>query len=395
MAGARFVERLCSEVPGAWQVTLFGEEPGDSYNRVLLSRVLAGEVPASDLTTLTADWCARHGVELISDRPITAIDREQRKVIDDLGHAHAYDLLVLATGSRPIMLPLPGSELRGVYCFRTLTDVERLQAYCRRGGSAVVIGGGLLGLEAAHGLQLGGMQTTIVHLADRLMERQLDMRAAALLQETLTQRGLRVETGTTCTAFEGLDGHVAGAILDDGRRLAADLVLFCIGVRPETSLAEAAGLACERGVVVNDQLRTSDEHIYAIGECTQHRGTTYGLVAPLWEQIDALINFLAGREASYEGSVTFSSLKVSGVQVFSAGDFAAEHGGETLVLEDKAGTVYRRLTVRDGRLTGACLYGDTSHQQWYSQLITEAQPLGALRHTLMFGPQEPPMRSSA
>ncbi|TCT08010.1 NAD(P)/FAD-dependent oxidoreductase [Aquabacter spiritensis] len=382
MAAARLCEELVRRAPGRHAVTVIGAEPHLAYNRVLLSDVLAGRTGRAEITLHDADWWRAHGIGVIAGMPATAIDRVGRAVVLADGRRLPFARLVLATGSDAIRLPLPGGDLPGVTTFRDMADVETLLSAARPGVRAVVIGGGLLGIEAASGLARAGVETTLVHLMDRLMERQLDPRAADLLCRAVAAQGITVVLGAASAAIEG-DGRVAALRLADGRRLPADLLVMACGVTPKIGLAMAAGLACRRGILVDDTLATDDPAIFAIGECAEHRGACYGLVAPAYEQAEVLARRLAGEDAAYPGSVVSTHLKVSGVFVFSAGDIAAP--GEEIVLADPGLGLYRRLVLRDGRLVAAVLYGDTADGPFYLDLITNRTPIAAIRADLAFG----------
>ncbi len=382
MAAAKFCEELAGVALGRHALAVLGAEPHLAYNRVLLSDVLAGKVEVAATQLRPATWWRDIGATLICGTPALAIDRAARTVSLADGRRLPFSKLVLATGSEPIRLPLPGAGLPGVVTFRDLADVQTLMAAAKPGLKAVVIGGGLLGLEAASGLARAGAATTLVHLMDRLMERQLDPAAAALLRKAVEAQGVRVELNAESAAIEG-DTRAQGLRLADGRVLHADIIVMACGVKPNAGLARAAGLACGRGVQVDDGLATSDPDIFAIGECAEHRGICYGVVAPAYEQARVLARRLAGRAARYEGSTVSTHLKVSGVFVFSAGDITP--GGEEIVLFDQGLGLYRRLIVKDGRLAGAVLFGDTSDGPFYLDLITNRTPIAALRADLAFG----------
>ncbi|ARP93977.1 assimilatory nitrite reductase large subunit [Bordetella genomosp. 13] len=387
MAGIRTLEELLGLAPDLYDITVFGAEPHPNYNRILLSPVLAGQQAFQDIVLNDLDWYRRHGIDLRLDCKAVRIDRARRMVHGADGSQAPYDRLLLATGSRPYMLPVPGRDLQGVIGFRDAADVGRMIAAAERGGEAVVIGGGLLGLEAASGLAARGMRVSVVHLGQALLDRQLDVHAAQLLQHSLQARGLRFLMGRQTQALlDDGNGHVRGVRLADGEEISADLVVMAVGIRPDTGLAEQCGLRVDRGVVVSDTLQTYDPRIYAVGECASHRGACYGLVAPLFEQARVAANHLAlhgiGR---YPGSVTSTRLKVTGVELYSAGDFAGGDGAEFIVLSDARAGIYKKLVVKDDRLVGACLYGDTDNSAWYFRLIREGQPIGALRDALMLG----------
>jgi len=387
MAGIRTVEELLKLMPGMYDITVFGAEPHPNYNRILLSPVLAGEQRFDEIVLNPLAWYAEHGIRLHVGKEVTRIDRVKRKVIAADGTEAPYDRLLLATGSLPIVLPVPGKELKGVIGYRDMHDTQTMIDTATRKRHAVVIGGGLLGLEAANGLKQRGMQVTVVHLADWLLERQLDPVAGQLLQQSLSERGLEFRLGTSTTELLGnADGEVVAVKFSDGSEVPADLVVMAAGIRPNIGLAQAAGIHCTRGVVVNDTLQTFDPRVYAVGECASHRGIAYGLVAPLFEQAKICANHLAGFGIGiYRGSVASTKLKVTGIDLFSAGDFMGGEGSEEIVLSDPAGGVYKKLVLKDDKLVGACLYGDTNDGAWYFQLLKDASPIGERRERLMFG----------
>ena len=385
MAALRTLEELFARAPGQHAVTVFGAEPRLNYNRIMLSPLLAGEKRFDDIVLNTQDWYDTNGVTLHAGDPVVAIDRQARVVVSRAGRRVPYDRLLLATGSDPIIIPVPGSNLPGVVTFRDVDDVERMLAAAGAGGPAVVIGGGLLGLEAANGLMLRGMDVTVLHLMGTLMERQLDGSAGHLLQAELERRGLTVITRADTEAILGTD-RVEGVRLKDGREIPASLVVMAAGIRPNTLLARDAGLTVERGVVVDDGMGTSDPAILSVGECVQHRNTCYGLVAPLWEMAKVAADRLAGKEtAGYAGSVTATKLKVTGIDLFSAGDFAPAKDRQDIVFRDAARGVYKRLVLKDDRLIGAVLYGETGDGPWYFQLLKDGTDVAPLRDTLAFG----------
>lgn len=386
MAGMRTVEELLQLAPETYDITVFGAEPHGNYNRILLSPLLAGEKHLNEIIIHPPEWYAEHGVSLHAGDPAIDIDRRRRVVRSVNGRELPYDRLLIATGSKPIVLPLPGRELRGVVTFRDLADVQAMLEAARRHRKAVVIGGGLLGLEAANALLRRGMEVTVVHLLDTLMERQLDPSAAALLKTSLEARGLQFRMPAKTSAILG-ETRVTGVRFDDGGELEADLIVMAIGVRPNTELAQRSGLRCERGILVDDTLQTFDPSIYAVGECVQHRNSTFGLVAPLWEQARVCATHLAGvGVCRYRGSLAATNLKVTGIEVYSAGDFAGVEGSEALVLRDQRRGLYKRLVIRNNTLTGAVLYGDASDGPWYFELIRTARDIRAQRDRLLFGP---------
>jgi nitrite reductase [NAD(P)H] large subunit len=384
MAAARLCEELATRALGRYAIALIGEEPQLAYNRVLLSSVLAGEVKATDIWLKPARWWSDRGVTLCYGAPVTGADMAARAVTLASGKVLPFAKLVFATGSRPMALPLPGAELDGIRTFRDVADVATMSEIGCRGARVVVIGGGLLGIEAAYGLAKSGAAVTLVHLMDRLMERQLDARAAALLKRAVEARGIEVLLAAATARFLG-NRRVEGVELKDGRVLAADAVVVAVGIKPNAQIAAAAGLAVNRGIVVNDHLATSADDVFAIGECAEHRGVCYGLVEPAYEQARTLADRLAGREARYAGSVNATNLKVSGVHVFSAGDFLGAPGTESITLSDVGLGSYRKLVIAGDRLVGAVLYGDTTDALWYLDLIRSGAAIGSFREDLVFG----------
>lgn len=385
MAGVRTLEELLKLAPEKYAVTVFGDEPYANYNRILLSPVLAGDKTIDEICLNGRDWYENNSIELRTGTAVAEIDRGGRRIIAADGTTADYDRLILATGSRPVRLPIPGADLPGVVTFRDIADVEAMTEASAKNDKAVVIGGGLLGLEAAHGLRECGMDVTVVHIADYLMERQLDGPAGRMLQQSLAERGIRFELPATTEAVLGEEA-VTGIRLNDGRELDAGLVVMAAGIRPNTGLAESAGIHCERGIVVGDTMQTFDPRIWAVGECVQHRGATYGLVAPLFDQAKVAANHLAEAGTTrYEGSVTSTKLKVSGIDLFSAGDFRGGEASEAMVLADAAGGVYKKLVIEENRIAGAVLFGDTIDGSWYFQLMRDGTDISELRDQLLFG----------
>jgi nitrite reductase (NADH) large subunit len=387
MAGVRTLEELLKIAPDLYDITVFGAEPHANYNRILLSPVLAGEMTLKDIMLNDVDWYAANGITLHLNKTVVKIDRRAPKVVAADGTEAGYDRLLLATGSNPFILPVPGAKLEGVISYRDIADTNAMIAAAVRHKHAVVIGGGLLGLEAANGLKLRGMEVTVVHLMDWLMERQLDRTAAGMLQESLECKGLRFKLkAQTAEIVDDGEGRVKSVRFKDGSETEADLVVMAVGIRPNTALAESAGLYCSRGVVVNDTMQTYDPKIYAVGECVAHRGIAYGLVAPLFEQARVCANHLAhfgiGR---YEGSIVSTKLKVTGIDLFSAGDFTGGEGTEEIVMHDAMGGVYKKLVIKDDKLVGGVMYGDTVDGSWYLQLLRDKQDIHEIRDHLMFG----------
>ncbi|MDP3257092.1 MAG: FAD-dependent oxidoreductase [Bosea sp. (in: a-proteobacteria)] len=384
MAATRLVEELGQRALGRHAIAVIGEEPRLAYNRVLLSPLLAGEIGEPDVELKPAAWWQARGVSTFYGRGVTAIDRAVKAVTLADGATLPYGKLVLATGSKPVRPPLPGSDLPGVMTFRDMADVRTLRERASRGARIVVIGGGLLGIEAAYGLSRAGGQVTLLHLVDRLMERQLDAEGAALLASAISARGIALRLGVATKGFVGTD-DVEGVELSDGEVIPADLVVIAIGVRPNTDLGRAAGLAVGQGIIVDDGMASEDPDIFAIGECAEHRGSVYGLVEPAYEQARVLATRLAGKPAAYGGSLLATNLKVSGVGVFSAGGFEAGEADQTLVLRDRNAGLYRKFVLRQGRLIGCVLVGDTQGALFYLGLIRSGQDISAIRADLPFG----------
>jgi nitrite reductase (NADH) large subunit len=385
MAGMRTVEELLKLDRDMYRITVFGAEPHGNYNRILLSPVLAGEKTVEDIMLHTRDWYAANGIVLHAGDPVVRIDRKRRVVQARSGLAVPYDRLLVATGSTPFIVPVPGHDLPGVIGFRDLHDVDTMLAASRAGGRAVVIGGGLLGLEAANGLLRRGMDVTVVHVTASLMNQQLDGPAAELLRASLERRGLRILLSRQTAAIEG-EGRVESVRFPDGESIPADLVVMAAGVRPNVGLAKDAGLHVERAIVVDDTLQTYDPRIYAVGECVQHRRATFGLVAPIWDQARVCAAHLAGAgHRRYVQQATATKLKVTGVDLYSAGDIVGGEGSDDLVLRDRRGGVYKRLVVGGRRLLGVVLYGDVADGPWYFELIQNRSDISAIRNHLLFG----------
>ncbi|NDP47041.1 MAG: NAD(P)/FAD-dependent oxidoreductase [Sulfuriferula multivorans] len=387
MAGVRTLEELLKLAPDMYDITVFGAEPHPNYNRILLSPVLAGEQTVDDIVLNPLDWYSEHNITLHVGKKVVKIDRKARAVEAEDGTRAEYDRLLLATGSNPFILPVPGADLPGVISFRDIADVDAMIHASSQYRHAVVIGGGLLGLEAANGLMKRGMDVTVVHIAPWLMERQLDEPAARLLQKSLEAKGMKfLLQKQTAELVKGPADRVASILFKDGDSAPADLVVMAVGIRPNTELAESSGLHCNRGIVVNDTMQTFDPRIYSIGECAAHRGIAYGLVAPLFEQAKVCANHLAhygiGR---YEGSVTSTKLKVTGIDLFSAGDFVGGEGTESILYSDPIGGVYKKLVIKDNKLVGGVMYGDTVDGSWYFSLLRDGKNVNELRDHLMFG----------
>lgn len=385
MASGRVLEHLFDTDPNAYDVTLFNAEPRGNYNRIMLSPVLSGEKTYEEIVTHDDDWYAENNVNCRFGEHVVEIDREKKIVRGQNGDV-AYDKLLIGTGSAPFIIPVPGHELPGVIAYRDLDDTNAMiDASAKAGGKAVVIGGGLLGLEAAAGLRLRGMDVTVLHLMGHLMERQLDEAAGYLLQKDLEKRGITVKTQASTKAIIG-EGHAEAVLLESGETLPADLVVMAVGIRPETRLANDAGIEVARGIEVNAQLQTSDPDIYAVGECVEYDGHLFGLVAPLYDQAKVVAKSLLGEEGNFEVRELSTKLKVTGCDLFSAGDFAEADNREDIVFRDPSRGVYKRLVIEGNKLVGAVMYGDTADSNWFFGLIKDGTDIEEMRDTLIFGP---------
>jgi NAD(P)H-dependent nitrite reductase large subunit/NAD(P)H-dependent nitrite reductase small subunit len=386
LAGMRCLEDLLDMAPDRYDITVIGEEPWGNYNRIMLSPVLSGEKSFAEIMLHSADWYAEKGIRFIAGDAASSIDRSRKQVHTEKGEIVAYDRLILATGSKPFIPPISGAELEGVISFRDIQDVNHMLDYCKTKQNAVVIGGGLLGLEAAYGLKQQGMNVTVLHLMDRIMDRQLDMKASQMLKKSIEDKGIRIITEANTEELLGIDCHVTQLRLKDGTVLDADLVVFAVGIRPNKTLAEQAGLRCNRGVLVNDTMQTYDPSIYAVGECIEHRGQTFGLVEPLWGQA-----FICATHLAEHGRLTFKAptvptqLKVSGCDVFSAGNFEPQDDFEDIVLNDEKRQIYKRIIIQQDKVIGAVLFGDTEDGAWYAELIADQTPISNIRSKLLFG----------
>lgn len=396
MASGRMLEQLLDQAPSAYDITLFGAEPRGNYNRILLSPVLAGEKKFSDIVTHDANWYRNHGITCRFGETIVKIDRKTKQVICS-GGATSYDQLIIATGSVSFFIPVAGNDLPGVVGFRDYSDVSQMLKAAKTANSkAVIIGGGLLGLEAAAALNGQGMQVTVLHLAPHLMERQLDLTAGGLLQKDLEKRGIRVICNAHTNAILG-NGRVEAVALEDGTILGADLVVMAAGIRPETRLAVDAGLHVERGIVVDDAMQTSDPDILAVGECVEHDSIVYGLVAPLFDMAKVLARKLviskSDAPARFTAPAISTKLKVTGVDLFSVGDFQTGDDREEIVFHDPAQGIYKRIILQNDRVIGAVMYGDTADSQWVFELLKSKQNISEFRETLIFGPAFQPSRT--
>ena len=385
MAGMRTVEELLKLSPELYDITVFGAEPHGNYNRILLSPVLAGDKSMDDIMIHTRQWYADNRIALHAGDPVVHIDRRRRMVRSKSGREVWYDRLLLATGSTPFIVPVPGHQLAGVIGFRDICDVDTMLEAARSGGRAVVIGGGLLGLEAANGLLRRGMHVTVVHVTDSLMNQQLDKPASLMLKNALEQKGLHFMLDAHTAEIVGVK-RVAAVRFKDGSEIPADLIVMAAGVRPNIALAQEAGLHCERAIVVDDTLQTYDPRIYAVGECVQHRSSTFGLVAPIWDQAKVCGAHLArSGHRRYVQTATPTKLKVTGVDLYSVGDFIGAEGTEDLVLRDPRRGIYKRLVLSGNRIAGAVLYGDVQDGPWYFGLIQDRTDISSMRNRLLFG----------
>jgi len=388
MAGMRTVEELLKIAPDIYDITVFGDEPYPNYNRIMLSPVLANEQTIDDIILNTREWYAEHHITLHTNARINKIDRKNRVVYAEDGTSAEYDRLLLATGSKPFMPPIPGNNLEGVLGYRDIKDTNDMIAAAKKYKHAVVVGGGLLGLEAANGLSIQGMDVTVVHRNEWLLEKQLDKTAGIMLQKSLEAKGLKFYLSTNTETIVGDEnGRVKAIRFKEGFELPADLLVLAVGIRPNFALAESAGIHCDKGVVVNDTMQTFDPRVYAVGECVAHRGVSYGLVAPLFEMAKVCATHLANFGIGlYKGSVTSTKLKVTGIDLFSAGNFTGDEETEEIVLHDAVGGVYKKLIIKNDKIVGGVLYGDTTDGSWYFQMLRDGKPIHEIRDHLMFGP---------
>ncbi len=389
MAGMKTVEELLSAEPEKYDITVFGAEPYGNYNRIMLSSVLSGEKTIEDIVINDRQWYVDNGICLYAGqyKSVARIDRVARNVYAQDGTVAAYDRLLIATGSKPVVPAIPGNDLDGVIGFRDIFDVNKMLDYCQNHHKAVVLGGGLLGLEAANGLVLRGMDVTVVHSRPVLLNRQLDRQAAQMLQNELEERGLKFKMAAKTQQLTGdINGHIRAVRFEDGSELECDLFILAIGVRPNIALAQEAGLYCERGIVVDDTLQSYDPSIYAVGECIQHRGDTFGLVAPLFEQAKVCANHLSDHGAAeYITLPTATKLKVTGINLFSVGDFMGDDSCESIHFTDSALGIYKKLVIKANKLIGAVLYGDTADGNWYQELLEKEESIADIRDRLIFG----------
>lgn len=384
MVGAKFIEKLLVEAPSKYDIRVFNKEPAGGYNRIMLSPVLAGEKTLKSILTHDENWFEERGVHLHTATTIVDLDRFNKTVITKSGKVYQYDVLVIATGSSPVIIPVPGHDLPGVVSFRDIRDVDMMIEAAKKHKKAVVIGGGLLGLEAANGLKIRGMNVTVVHLGEVLMEVQMDAVSGRLLKESLQQQGLKFAMGANTSSILGKD-RVTGIKFKDGKEIETDLIVMAVGIKPNVGIGTKIGLTVNRGILVNDQLQTSDESIYSLGECTEHRKKTYGLVAPLYEQAQILAEVLAGKKSSYVGSLTSTMLKVTGINLFSAGNFEDSEETDTLVYNDELNKIYRKIVLKDNKIVGSVMFGDTSGAKWIFDNLITGKDMSECRDSLVFG----------
>lgn len=388
MAGVRMLEELLKITTEQFEIMVFGSEPYGNYNRIMLSPVLAGEKTIDEIIINSIDWYKDNNIQLKTNCTISKINRARKQITDNNSICYKYDKLIIATGSTPFILPIAGKDLTGVLSFRDIADVNAMIDYATKYKNAVVIGGGLLGLEAANGLIKQGMTVTVVHLEEDLMNMQLDSEAAKMLLASLQKKGMQFRLGTQTKQLIAKDGSDKVGLVEftDGSSLQADLVVMAVGIRPNIALAKSSGIYCEKGIVINNTLQTFDSNIYAIGECSQHRGICYGLVAPLFEQAKVCANHIAEYGIGmYQGSTTSTKLKVTGIDLFSAGDFNGSKDSEHLLFKDEACGIYKKITIENNKIIGTVLYGDTIDGSWYFQLMKDEQNIQDMRDRLLFG----------
>jgi len=388
MAGMRTVETLLQNAPKQYVITVFGAEPHGNYNRIMLTPVLFGAKKIEEIMIHDLAWYQKNNITLHcgADKTVVNVDRAQRRVIARDGTVAEYDRLLIATGSLPLMLPIPGRETEGVMGFRDIADVEQMIQKAQTRQHAVILGGGLLGLEAAYGLQKRGMAVTVINRARHLLNKQLDEKAGSLLKQELEQKGLDFRLGTTIKEIISTEGHISQVMLEDGTVLPADILVMATGIKPNIELAQRIGLTCERGIIVNDTMQTSDPAVYSVGECVQHRGELFGLVAPVYEQAKVCANHLAAKNTRpYQSMSSATMLKVTGIDLFSVGNFDGDATTEEIVFIDSAINVYKKIVLKNNRIVGMVMYGDTSHSAWYMNLIKDQTDISAFRDQLIFG----------
>lgn len=393
MAGMRTVEELIQSAPAEYEITIFGAEPYGNYNRIMLTPVLYGAKNIDDIMIHDLKWYKENQVTLHcgAGKNVIDVDREQRVVISEDGIRVKYDRLLIATGSSPFMVPIPGYKTEGVMGFRDIADVEAMIEKAKNKQHAVILGGGLLGLEAASGLMKRGMDVTVVNRGEYLLSQQLDEVAANILKVELEQTGLSFRMGVTIKEIISTKDHISRVIFSENSELPADILIMATGVRPNKQLAEKMGLHCEKGIVVNSFMQTFDPRIYSVGECVQHRGELFGLVAPVYEQAKVCANHLAGHGvAGFKTLIAATILKVTDINLFSMGNFRGDDTTESITLQDFALNIYRKIVVRDNKIVGVVLYGDTTDSGWYMELFKKESDISEFREQLIFGkPQEP------
>lgn len=388
MAGMRTVEALIQNAPKKYDITVFGAEPHGNYNRIQLTPVLFGAKSIDEIMIHDFAWYQKNNITLHcgADKTVVDVDRAQRRVIAQDGTVADYDRLLIATGSLPLMLPIPGRETEGVMGFRDIADVEKMIEKAQTKQHAVILGGGLLGLEAAYGLQKRGMAVTVINRARHLLNKQLDEKAGNLLKNELVQKGLDFRLGTTIKEIISTEGHISQVMLEDGSILPADILVMATGIKPNIALAQQIELACERGIIVNDTMQTSDVAIYSVGECVQHRGELFGLVAPVYEQAKVCANHLADKNnTTYKSISSATMLKVTGIDLFSVGQFGGDATTEQIVFIDSAINVYKKIVLKNNRILGMVMYGETTDSAWYLNLVKEQADISGFRDQLIFG----------
>jgi len=384
MASGRVLEHL-TDANADIEITLINAEPRGNYNRIMLSPVLSGDKTYAEIVTHDDAWYSERNVTCRFGEKVTEIDRAAKTVTTDAGETLPYDKLLFGTGSNPFIIPLPGHDLEGVIAYRDLEDTERMMSMAK-GNKVVVIGGGLLGLEAAAGMAARGVDVSVVHIMGHLMERQLDEAAGYLLRKALVEKGITVHCQANSKQILGEDGRVKALLLDDGTELPCDLLVMAVGIRPNVKLAQDAGIAVGKGIHVDDQMVTSDADVLAVGECVEHNGAIFGLVAPLYDQAKVAAATLMNEPATFVQKELSTKLKVTGCDLFSAGDFSDAEGREDIVFRDPARGVYRRLVLENDVVVGAVMYGDTADSNWFFGLIREKTDITEMRETLIFGP---------
>ena len=388
MAGMRTVDELIQSAPDEYDITVFGAEPYGNYNRIMLTPVLYGAKSIDEIMIHDLKWYRENNITLHhgADKIVVDVDRKKRVVIAKDGTREEYDRLLISTGSNPFMIPIPGKDVEGVMGFRDIADVETMIEKSKTKQHAIVLGGGLLGLEAANGLMQRGMDVTIVDLAERLLNLQLDSTAASLLKNELEHKGLSFRLGITIKEILSEDGHISRVVFADGSELPADLLIMAAGVRPNIKLAKKIGLFCEKGIVVHDTMQTYDPRIYSVGECIQHRGNLFGLVAPVYEQAKVCANHLAKHGvADYIAISSATMLKVTGIDLFSVGGFLGDETSEDIIFIDYALNIYKKLVIKNDLIVGVLMYGDTTDSAWYLNLLKDGVKISSIREHLIFG----------